>query len=72
MPGIWQALLRLRHALLAGHEVAAALRDIDILQQQYVRRSRRDGVLLVPTLDERARRETEPHTPSPRARLQRW
>ena len=55
--GIWQRAARLRHALLAGHEVAAALRDIDILQQPR-RRSRRDGVLLVPTLDERGARRS--------------
>jgi DNA repair photolyase len=68
MPGIWEAL---RDSNTPGSLVTKsplALRDISLLKEMA------DGpgmsvYFSVPTLDERAWRETEPHTPSPRARL---
>jgi DNA repair photolyase len=68
MPGIWEAL---RDSGTPGSLVTKsplALRDLPLLKEMA------DGpgmsvYFSVPTLDERAWRETEPHTPSPRARL---
>jgi DNA repair photolyase len=69
MPGIWEAL---RDSDTPGSLVTKsplALRDLPLLKEMA------DGpgmsvYFSVPTLDERAWRETEPHTPSPRARLE--
>jgi len=69
MPEIWQALLDSDTPCSLVTKSPLALRDIDVL------RALADGpgvtvFFSVPTLDERAWRETEPHTPSPRARLE--
>ena len=69
MPEIWQALLDFDTPCSLVTKSPLALRDIDVL------RALADGpgvtvFFSVPTLDERAWRETEPHTPSPRARLE--
>jgi DNA repair photolyase len=69
MRGIWQALLDFDTPCSLLTKSPLALRDIDLLQELA------DGpgvsaFFSVPTLDERAWRETEPHTPSPRARLE--
>ena len=69
MPGIWQALLDFDTPCSLVTKSPLAVRDIDILQDL----AAGPGVTVffsVPTLDERAWRETEPHTPSPRARLE--
>jgi DNA repair photolyase len=69
MPEIWQALLEADTPCSLVTKSPLALRDIDILQDL----ANGPGVTVffsVPTLDERAWRETEPHTPSPRARLE--
>jgi DNA repair photolyase len=69
MPEIWQALLDADTPCSLVTKSPLALRDIDILQDL----ANGPGVTVffsVPTLDERAWRETEPHTPSPRARLE--
>ena len=69
MPEIWQALLDFDTPCSLVTKSPLALRDIDILQDL----AAGPGVTVffsVPTLDERAWRETEPHTPSPRARLE--
>lgn len=69
MPGIWQALLDFDTPCSLVTKSPLAVRDIDILQDL----ADGPGVTVffsVPTLDERAWRETEPHTPSPRARLE--
>jgi DNA repair photolyase len=68
MPGIWQALLDSDTPCSLVTKSPLALRDIDILAEL----AAGPGVTVyfsVPTLDERTWRETEPHTPSPRARL---
>ena len=68
MPGIWEAL---RDSSTPGSLVTKsplALRDLSLLKEM----AEGPGMSVyfsVPTLDERAWRETEPHTPSPRARL---
>jgi DNA repair photolyase len=69
MPGIWQAL---RDADTPGSLVTKSplvLRDIELLQELH-ERCDMTVYLSVPTLDEGAWRQTEPHTPSPRARLE--
>ena len=66
MPGIWEAL---RDSGTPGSILTKSplvLRDIDLLKQV-------TGIsanLSVPTLDEKAWRATEPHTPHPRKRLE--
>jgi DNA repair photolyase len=69
MPGIWEALLDSDTPCSLVTKSPLALRDIDILAEL----AAGPGVTVyfsVPTLDERVWRETEPHTPSPRARLE--
>jgi DNA repair photolyase len=69
MPGIWEAL---RDHDTPGSLVSKsplALRDISLLQELAAGPGFQ-AFMSVPTLDERAWRETEPHTPSPRARLE--
>jgi DNA repair photolyase len=68
MPEIWRALLDSDTPCSLVTKSPLALRDIDILAEL----AAGPGVSVyfsVPTLDERTWRETEPHTPSPRARL---
>ena len=69
MPGIWEALLDSDTPCSLVTKSPLALRDIDILSEL----AAGPGVTVyfsVPTLDEKVWRETEPHTPSPRARLE--
>jgi DNA repair photolyase len=69
MPEIWQALLDFDTPCSLVTKSPLALRDLEVLQAL----AAGPGVTVffsVPTLDERAWRETEPHTPSPRARLE--
>jgi DNA repair photolyase len=69
MPAIWQALLDTDTPCSLVTKSPLALRDIDVLSEL----AAGPGVSVyfsVPTLDEKAWRETEPHTPSPRARLE--
>ena len=68
MPGIWEAIEGLRHAGSLVTKSPLVLRDIELLQELN-ERSEMTVYLSVPTLDEKAWRETEPHTPSP-ARLE--
>ena len=69
MPGIWAAL---RDSGTPGSLVTKSplvLRDIDVLRELH-EAAEMSVYLSVPTIDEGAWRETEPHTPSPRARLE--
>jgi DNA repair photolyase len=69
MPDIWQALLDTDTPCSLVTKSPLALRDIDVLSEL----AAGPGVSVyfsVPTLDEKVWRETEPHTPSPRARLE--
>lgn len=69
LPGIWEAL---RDHDTPGSLVTKsplALRDLSLLQDLAAGPGFQ-AFMSVPTLDERAWRETEPHTPSPRARIE--
>ena len=66
MPGIWEALRRSRTPGSILTKSPLVLRDIELMKQV-------PGIsanLSVPTLDEKAWRATEPHTPHPRKRLE--
>jgi DNA repair photolyase len=69
MPGIWTALRDSGTHCSVLTKSPLILRDLELLRELAA-----DGMLTaalsVPTLDERAWRATEPHTPHPRARLE--
>jgi DNA repair photolyase len=73
MVGIWEALRDAGGG--AGNPCSVltksplVLRDLPLLQQ-IAQRTTIGASLSIPTLDERAWRATEPHTPNPRARLE--
>jgi DNA repair photolyase len=68
MPGIWEAIRDSGTPSSCVTKSPLVLRDIELLKQ-IQERSGMSVYLSVPTLDEGAWRATEPHTPSPRARL---
>jgi DNA repair photolyase len=68
MSGIWEAIRDSGTPSSCVTKSPLVLRDIELLQQ-IQERSGMSVYLSVPTLDEGAWRATEPHTPSPRARL---
>jgi len=69
MPGIWEAMRDARNPCSILTKSPLLLRDLDLMQQIA-------GVadfhanLSIPTLDAKAWRATEPHTPHPKARLE--
>jgi DNA repair photolyase len=66
MPGIWEALRDTGTPASVLTKSPLLLRDLELMRQV-------PGIaanLSVPTLDEKAWRATEPHTPHPRARLE--
>src|SRR3954447_14047485 len=69
MRGIWEALRDARNPCSILTKSPLLLRDLDLMKEiskvTYV-----SACLSVPTLDEKAWRATEPHTPHPRARLE--
>src|SRR4051812_5109496 len=69
MRGIWEALRDAANPCSILTKSPLVLRDLDLLKQigQVTEVS---ACLSVPTLDEKAWRSTEPHTPNPRARLE--
>jgi DNA repair photolyase len=69
MPGIWRALLESRTPCSVLTKSPLVLRDLDILQE-LAAEGLVSAALSVPTLEERAWRATEPHTPHPAARLE--
>jgi DNA repair photolyase len=69
MPGIWRALLENRTPCSVLTKSPLLLRDIDILAE-LAGEGLFSAALSIPTLDEGAWRATEPHTPSPAARLE--
>ena len=69
MPPIWEALRDARNPCSVLTKSPLLLRDIDLLRELAARTSFTAN-LSVPTLDERAWRQTEPHTPHPRKRLE--
>src|SRR5215212_9848943 len=69
MPGIWEAMRDFANPCSILTKSPLLLRDKDLLLQVKERTSV-SACLSVPTLDEKAWRATEPHTPHPRARLE--
>jgi DNA repair photolyase len=68
MPEIWRALLEQRTPCSVLTKSPLVLRDLPLLGE-LAAEGLLSAALLVPTLDERAWRATEPHTPHPLARL---
>ena len=69
MPGIWEAMRDTGTPASILTKSPLLLRDLELMKQV----GERGGIsanLSIPTLEERAWRETEPHTPNPRARLE--
>ncbi len=69
MPGIWEAMRDARNPCSILTKSPLLLRDLELMKQ--INEATEFGAALsVPTLDEKAWRATEPHTPNPRARLE--
>ena len=69
MVGIWEALRDADNPCSVLTKSPLLLRDLDLMLEIAARTSF-SACLSVPTLDEKAWRETEPHTPHPKARLE--
>jgi len=69
MPGIWEALRDSGTPCSVLTKSPLVLRDLPLLVE-LAKEGLVSAALSVPTLDERAWRATEPHTPHPRARLE--
>jgi DNA repair photolyase len=69
MRGIWEAFRDFTNPCSILTKSPLLLRDIDLLKQ-IADVAEVSACLSVPTLDEKAWRATEPHTPHPRARLE--
>ena len=69
MEGIWEALRDACNPCSILTKSPLLLRDLKLMVE-LSERSTFTACLSIPTLDEKAWRETEPHTPSPRARLE--
>ncbi len=69
MRGIWRAMIDARNPGSVLTKSPLLLRDLDLFQE-LAARADFSAALSIPTLDEKAWRATEPHTPNPRARLE--
>jgi DNA repair photolyase len=69
MPGIWEAMRDARNPCSILTKSPLVLRDIELLQEVAAVTDVHAN-LSIPTLDAKAWRATEPHTPHPRARLE--
>jgi DNA repair photolyase len=69
MRGIWEAMRDFANPCSILTKSPLLLRDADLLCQ-VAERTQVSACLSVPTLEEKAWRATEPHTPHPRARLE--
>jgi len=69
MPGIWEAMRDARNPCSILTKSPLLLRDLDLLKQ-IAQVTDIHANLSIPTLDVKAWRSTEPHTPHPRARLE--
>jgi DNA repair photolyase len=69
MPGIWEAMRDAANPCSVLTKSPLLLRDLPLMKQ-IAERTEFGAALSVPTLDERAWRATEPHSPNPRARLE--
>ncbi|HTX29970.1 MAG TPA: radical SAM protein [Solirubrobacteraceae bacterium] len=69
MPGIWEAMRDAGNPCSILTKSPLLLRDIELMKE-INERTEFGAALSIPTLDEKAWRATEPHTPNPRARLE--
>ncbi len=69
MPDIWQAMLEARNPCSVLTKSPLLLRDLPVLSA-LAATTEFSAAVSVPTIDERAWRQSEPHTPNPRARLE--
>jgi DNA repair photolyase len=69
MRGIWEVMRDAANPCSILTKSPLVLRDVDLLKEISAR-TEVSACLSVPTLDEKAWRATEPHTPHPRARLE--
>jgi DNA repair photolyase len=69
MRGIWEALRDAANPCSVLTKSPLLLRDLDLMLE-VAERTEISACLSVPTLDEKAWRASEPHTPHPRARLE--
>jgi DNA repair photolyase len=69
MPGIWEALRDAANPCSVLTKSPLLMRDLPLMLQ-IAERASMSACLSIPTLDEKAWRATEPHTPNPRARLE--
>ena len=69
MPGIWEALRDFRNPCSVLTKSPLVLRDLPLLKE-IAEVADVSANLSIPTIDEKAWRATEPHTPNPRARLE--
>src|SRR5262249_61440098 len=68
-PGIWEARRDYRNPCWGLTRSPLVLRDLDLLKE-IAAVTDVSANLSVPTIDEKAWRASEPHTPNPRARLE--
>src|SRR3954471_22353807 len=69
MPGIWEALRDFRNPCSVLTKSPLLLRDLPLLKEISAV-TEISAHLSIPTIDEKAWRASEPHTPNPRARLE--
>jgi DNA repair photolyase len=69
MPGIWEALRDFRNPCSVLTKSPLLLRDLPLLKE-IAQVTDVSANLSIPTIDEKAWRASEPHTPNPRARLE--
>ncbi|HWX74600.1 MAG TPA: radical SAM protein [Solirubrobacteraceae bacterium] len=69
MEGIWEAMRDAANPCSVLTKSPLLLRDLELMRE-IATRTAFTACLSIPTLDEKAWRETEPHTPNPRARLE--
>jgi DNA repair photolyase len=69
MRGIWEAMRDFANPCSVLTKSPLLLRDLELMKE-IAERTEFSANLSVPTLDERAWRSTEPHTPHPRKRLE--
>src|SRR5205807_320621 len=69
MPGIWEAMRDAANPCSVLTKSPLLLRDLELMKE-IAARTEFSAALSVPTLEEKAWRATEPHTPHPRARLE--
>src|SRR4051795_1941724 len=69
MPGIWEAFRDFRNPCSVLTKSPLLLRDLSLMKE-VAEVAPITASLSIPTIDERAWRATEPHTPNPRARME--